>query len=118
LKFKIDQNLPGECAVLLREAGFEADTVDDEGLSGAEDCDIAEHTRSDGLALLTLDLGFSDIRTYPPQQYSGIVVLRSKAQDMITLTSMLRRLIQVLRERRPEGQLWVVQPDRIRFRED
>jgi len=118
LKFKIDQNLPGECAVLLREAGFEADTVDDEGLSGAEDGAIADRTRSDGLALLTLDLGFSAIRSYPPQHYSGIVVLRSKAQDKITLISMLRRLIQVLRERRPEGQLWVVQRDRIRFRED
>jgi predicted nuclease of predicted toxin-antitoxin system len=118
LKFKIDQNLPGECAVLLREAGFEADTVDDEGLSGADDWDVAERTRGDGLALLTLDLGFSDIRTYPPLQYSGIIVLRSKAQDKITLISMLRRLIQVLRGRRPEGQLWVVQRDRIRFRED
>jgi predicted nuclease of predicted toxin-antitoxin system len=104
LKFKIDQNLPGEYAVLLREAGFEADTVDDEGLSGAEDWDIAERTRSDGLALLTLDLGFSDIPSYPPQQYSGIVVLRSRAQDKITLISMSRRLIQVLRENsfRPE----------------
>jgi hypothetical protein len=35
LRFKIDQNLPAEYAALLREAGFEADTVDDEGLSGA-----------------------------------------------------------------------------------
>ena len=43
---------------MLREAGFEADTVDDEGLSGAEDWDIAERTRSDGLALLLLDLDF------------------------------------------------------------
>ena len=118
MKFKIDQNLPGECAVLLRQAGFEADTVDDEGLSGAEDWDLAERTRSGGRALLTLDLGFSDIRSYPPQQYTGIVVLCSKAQDKITLISMLRRLIQVLRERQPEGQLWVVQRDRIRFRED
>jgi hypothetical protein len=41
-----------------------------------------------------------------------------KAQDKITLVSMLRRLILVLRERSPEGQLGVVQPDRIRFRED
>ncbi|HWC98306.1 MAG TPA: hypothetical protein VG456_16215 [Candidatus Sulfopaludibacter sp.] len=30
---KIDENLPIECAVLLRNAGFEADTVFDESLA-------------------------------------------------------------------------------------
>jgi len=118
LKFKVDQNLPAEYAILIREAGFEADTVDDEGLSGADDSDIAERARSHGLALLTLDLGFSDIRPYPPQDYSGIVVLRSKTQDKVTLISMLRRLLQVVGKRSPERQLWIVQPDRIRFHED
>jgi hypothetical protein len=46
------------------------------------------------------------------------VVLRSKAQDEIRPISMLRRLIAVLRERPPERQRWIVEPDRIRFRED
>jgi len=36
LKLKIDENLPAECAVHLRNAGFEADTVVDEFLAGAE----------------------------------------------------------------------------------
>jgi hypothetical protein len=35
LKFKVDENLPTEYAPILREAGFEADTVSDEKLSGA-----------------------------------------------------------------------------------
>ena len=70
-----------------------------------------------GWALVTLDLGFSDIRSYPPREYSGIVVVRSKAQDKITLLSILRRLILALRERSPARQLWIVEPDRIRYRE-
>jgi len=118
LRFKIDQNLPAECSALLRQAGFEAETVDDEGLGGADDLVILERAGTDGVALITLDLDFSDIRSYPPQQYSGIIVIRSRAQDKITLVSMLRRLVLVLRERSPEGQLWVVQRDRIRFHED
>ena len=117
MRFKIDQNLPAECSALLRQAGFEAETVDDEGLGGADDLVISERARTDGVALMTLDLDFSDIRSYPPQQYSGIIVIRSRAQDKITLVSMLRRLILVLRERSPERQLWIVQPDRIRFRD-
>ena len=103
---------------MLREAGFEADTVDDEGLSGADDAVISELCRTERRVLMALDLGFSDIRSYPPQEYSGIVVLRSKAQDKIRLICMLRRLIPVLREKSPERQLWIVEPDRIRFRED
>jgi len=36
LKFKIDENLPAECVKLFAEAGFPADTVDQEHLSGSE----------------------------------------------------------------------------------
>jgi len=117
LRIKVDQNLPAECAVLLRAAGLEADTAEAEGLSDADDSFIAERGRTEGGALVTLDLGFSDIRSYPPQEYSGIIVFRSKAQDKVTLLSILRRLILVLRERSPERQLWIVESDRIRYRE-
>lgn len=117
MKFKIDQNLPAEYAALLREAGFEADTVQDEGLGGADDSVISERARADGRALVSLDAGFADIRAFPPQENSGIVVLRTKAQDKMTLISIVRRLIPMLRERSPEGQLWIVERDRVRFRE-
>ena len=40
LKFKIDENLPRECAPILR-GGFEADTDSDEKLSGASDSVLA-----------------------------------------------------------------------------
>ena len=33
MKFKVDENIPTEYASILREAGFEADTVSDEKLS-------------------------------------------------------------------------------------
>jgi hypothetical protein len=42
LKFKVDENLPTEYAPILREAGFEADTVSDEKLSGAGDSVLCE----------------------------------------------------------------------------
>jgi predicted nuclease of predicted toxin-antitoxin system len=78
---------------------------------------ISERVRAGRCVLVSLDLGFADIRAHPPQEYPGIVVLRSKAQDKIGLISMLRRLMPMLRERSPEGQLWIVESDRIRFRE-
>jgi hypothetical protein len=36
----------------------------------------AELVRQTGEALLTRDLDFADVRHYPPEKYSGIVVLR------------------------------------------
>jgi hypothetical protein len=45
LKFKVDENLPAEHALILRDAGFEADTVCDEKLSGTDDLTLAERCR-------------------------------------------------------------------------
>ena len=42
MKFKVDENLPVAAASLLREQGFEAVTVSDEALSGADDETIAD----------------------------------------------------------------------------
>ena len=36
MKFKIDENLPAEAADILKSAGFDAQTVGDENLSGAD----------------------------------------------------------------------------------
>ncbi len=69
MKFKVDENLPVEAADLLRADGHEADTVQEEGLAGAEDEALSERIRLEGRAIITLDLDFSDIRAYPPQDY-------------------------------------------------
>ena len=66
--------------------------------------------------LLTLDLDFSNIQTYPPSQFTGIIVLRLKAQDKDTVLAYVRRAVTLLRERSPVGELWIIQHDRVRFR--
>lgn len=116
MKLKIDENLPGECAEILRDAGFEADTVADELLTGAEDSTIAVRSRAEGRVLITLDLDFANIRAYPPAEYAGIIVLRSKRQDKHAVLALLHRVALVLANRAPAGELWIVEPDRIRFR--
>lgn len=116
MKFKVDENLPSDAAALPRQRGFEADTVRDEGLGGAEDPVIADVVRHEKRVLLTLDRDFSDIRTYPPEVYSGIVVLRPKVQEKRAVLGLLQRLILVLANRSPEGELWTLESDRIRYR--
>ena len=114
--FKIDENLPAECAVLLRGAGFGADTVAEEDLGGSDDTVIARSVRAEGRVLITLDLDFANIQAYPPSTHAGIIVLRLKKQDKHAVLGMVLRIIAALKTRLPAGDLWIVEPDRIRFR--
>ena len=117
MKFKIDENLPSEFAALLIGAGFEAATVGEQALSGAADTALLERSHAESRVLVTLDLDFGDVQAHPPGTHSGVIVFRCKSQDKLTLLSLLRRTLPVLKRRSPEGQLWIVQADRIRYRE-
>jgi predicted nuclease of predicted toxin-antitoxin system len=117
LNLKIDENMPLECAAKLRQAGFSVDTVLDEGLSGTDDTALLQICQRESRILLTLDLDFADIRSYPPGTHAGIVVLRPESQDQRSLLSMTERLLSVLREKSARSELWIVEPSRIRIRE-
>lgn len=110
-------NLPVEAAQTLRSAGFGADTVGEENLSGVEDERVATASRSKGRVLVTLDLDFANIRAYPPAEHPGIIVLRVKHQDKPTVLAYVRRLAIALTRRNPTGELWIVDGNRIRFRQ-
>ncbi len=116
MKFKTDENLPIEAAAALRELGFDAETVWDENLSGADDRVIAARVQREGRILVTLDFDFANIHSYPPDQHAGIIVLRLSTQDKSTAVSYVRRMAAALARRSPVGELWIVQKDRIRFR--
>ena len=53
-------------------------------LDGAPDSYISIVCRREKRALITLDTDFADIRAYPPQDFSGLIVLRSLFQGFLT----------------------------------
>ncbi len=118
MKFKVDESLPTEYTTILRGAGFEADTVSDENLSGASDSVLSERCCTEDRVLMTLDLDFANLQVYPPKSHPGIVVFRSKSQDKPTFVALLKRLVLILLQLPPKHQLWIVEPDRIRYREE
>jgi len=117
MRFKVDENLPVQCVGQLREAGHDALSVHDQGLTGAPDPRIAEVCADERRVLVSLDLDFADIRTYPPSESTGIVVFRLPTQDAATLRRVVGRLLALLPEESPVGRLWVVEEDRVRIRE-
>jgi predicted nuclease of predicted toxin-antitoxin system len=116
LKFKIDENPPVECAALLRDAGFQADTVADEGICGGEESELMARCQNEHRVLATLDLDFSDIRVYAPHTHLGILVLRSRSQDKQSLLALMQRAVWLFTQRSPVGELWIVEARRVRFR--
>ena len=55
MRAKLDESMPNDAAEALRAAGWECDTVHDEGLSGAEDIRVASVCRAEARVLFTLD---------------------------------------------------------------
>ena len=115
--FKLDENLPGALAGLFTEAGHDAVTVSEQEMAGASDPRIASVCRRERRALLTLDMDFADIRTYPPQDYPGLVVFRLSRHGPGRVLEVAARLLEMLPGTSLQGQLWIVEDERIRIRE-
>lgn len=116
MRFKVDENLPDEVAELLRQAGHDATTIIEEGLGGTRDSQIASICQQESRTLITLDMGFADIRHYPPNLLPGTVVLRVKSQDKQTVLTVVSQMIPNLVENQLMGKLWIVEEDRVRIR--
>ena len=102
----------------MRSLGHHAEFARDIELGSATDEQIAEHALQYRAALLTRDLDFADIRQYPPDRYSGIVVLR--LPDTAVAEEIAAALKRFLSEpgfiASLAGRLAIVEGDRVRFR--
>ena len=114
--FKTDENLPIDAAALLRQAGLDVATVLDERLGGHADADILRVCRSEGRALITLDVDFANIDAYPPADNPGIVVLRLGRQDKAHVINVLSSPVTRLAAADLKARRWIGEEARIRER--
>ena len=75
MKFKLDKNLPLELADDLVLLGHEADTVNSEGLKGANDLTVIQAAQASERILMTLDKGIASMLRYPVHEQSGTVLV-------------------------------------------
>jgi predicted nuclease of predicted toxin-antitoxin system len=118
VRFKLDENIPGDAAALLRAAGHEVQSVVDEHLEGTPDAQLLDACRNESRLLITLDLDFADIRAYPPSGHAGIWVLRPHAQNIEAILTVLRGAVALLAKEPAHRRLWIVEHDRVRIRDD
>jgi predicted nuclease of predicted toxin-antitoxin system len=117
MRFKIDEDLPDAVADLLRQNQHDALTTLEQQLAGHPDPQIATVCQAEQRALVTLDLDFADIRSYPPEQYPGIIVLRPALQTVPSILSMMRRVLVLLDQEPLPGRLWIVDDHQVRIRD-
>jgi len=116
VKFKVDETLLIEVAAFLHSAGHDALSVFDQHLVGETDNRLFNVCQREKRALITLDLDFSDVRSYPPQEHPGLVVLRLHRQDKPFVLETIRRIIPLFEQEQIEHRLWIVEENRIRVR--
>ncbi len=75
MRFLVDANLPRSCLVLLKRFGHSPEHARDIGLGAAPDSQIAAQARASNSVLLTRDLDFANLLSYPPVNYPGMVVM-------------------------------------------
>lgn len=116
MQFKIDENIPPSVADLLRASSHDVRTVYDQGLRSCADPQVLAACQGEGRTLLSLDLDFSNILVFPPEQYAGLIVLRLHRPGMHAVLSLVRRLLPHLAAVPVAGRLWIVDEHRIRIR--
>jgi predicted nuclease of predicted toxin-antitoxin system len=118
MRFLIDADLPRPTADLVRSFGHHVVDVRDIGLGGAPDAEIAAYAHSHQCCILTGDFDFADIRHYPPEYYSGLVVFvfPDDANRQVIL-NLIRAFFaeSTILERLP-GRLAIAEPGRVRLR--
>lgn len=65
--------------------------------------------------LVTLDVGFADIRRHRPEDYPGLIVLRLNSQSRVQLLAVIEQLLPLLESEPVDGSLWIVTETGVRI---
>jgi predicted nuclease of predicted toxin-antitoxin system len=114
MKLKFDENFSVRLRQLFLDAGHDVETVHSEGLQGQQDERIYEVCCNEKRCLLTSDRDFADVFSFPPVPTGGIVVFRAPNNRFSLLQILAHQLLQMLAQRSVVGELWIVEPGRIR----
>lgn len=116
LRFLTDEDVPRSTARILREAGFDAVDTRDVGLRGKSDAEVFAYAQQENRLLITCDLGFANILSFPPSQHQGILVVRIPDTEPVeTLNREVLRAGQTVGQNLV-GRLAIIEIGKVRLR--
>jgi predicted nuclease of predicted toxin-antitoxin system len=117
VKIKVDENISVSGANLLRNSGHDVATVREQELGGFPDDKIFAACVSEQRTLITLDRDFGHVLRFPPAHSAGIVILElGEPASQQILHDRLRDFLSISASRSVRGELWIVEPGRVRVR--
>jgi predicted nuclease of predicted toxin-antitoxin system len=115
VKIKADENIGGSGVAILKQGGHDVMTVREQGLAGAVDERVYRACTDEARILVTMDRDFGNVRRFPPKQTAGIVVLDLGGPSSLPrLHARLRNFLSLAMTRPVGGELWIVEPGRVR----
>jgi predicted nuclease of predicted toxin-antitoxin system len=93
MRIKVDEDLPPAAAKMLRDRGYEAASIVEQGMGGLKDADLWQAVQAEERFLVTADKGFADVRIYVPGTHAGVLLLRP---DQDGIRPVIELLAQVL----------------------
>jgi Domain of unknown function (DUF5615) len=117
VKIKTDENIGSGGVDILRQNGHDVASVREQGLGGASDEHIFHVCNNEQRALVTLDRDFGHVLRFPPSQTAGIAILELGGPASLRLLhDRLHDFPSVASSRSIDGELWIVEPGRVRVR--
>jgi predicted nuclease of predicted toxin-antitoxin system len=116
MRVKVDEDLPKAAVEKLREGGYEATSVVEQGLGGLKDPALWQAVQDEQRFLVTADKGFADIRFYAPGTHTGVLLLRPDQDGIRPIVELLEQLLASYDLQALAGTVAIVTPRGIRIR--
>lgn len=118
-RFLIDEDSPKGLVRLLQSHGHDAIHVVTAGLSGYKDPQIAIWAKEQERIIVTRDLGFGNLLTFPLGTLPGVILIRvSEEYIALEIIDLVARFLPMLEqdELQLQGALVVLEPNQFRIR--
>lgn len=94
LKFLADENLRKEVVEFLIQQGYDVKRP----LPGTPDAKISNMAKKSKRIIITHDLDFSNIHSFPPNLHFGIIIIRILPPSVNLVINALNNLLKILTE--------------------
>ena len=116
MHIKVDEDLPRAVVRMLRDNGYQALSVVEQGMGGYKDPVLWQAVQAEQRYLVTADKGFADIRGYTPGAHAGVLLLRPDQDGIGPTIELLEMVLEDYSLESLAGTTAVVTPRGIRVR--
>jgi len=115
LRFVADECVSSQTVRLLKDLGFDVETIQELGKQGAEDDEVFRVAQEKEAILITYDKGFGNVLRYAPESHHGVVILKVRNSESLRgCHRVLEKLLEA--EVDFKGILFIIDENKYRKR--